>query len=194
MENPERPEVVSSVDVGSDATTRPDFEQLYDAHFAFVWRCARRLGVPEAQLDDAVQDVYLVVHRHLATYRPDHSPRAWLFSITRRVASDHRRRLRRKGGLSELSPDAPGDDRDGPAAQAERNQASAIVRRFIAQLDDDHASVFVLSELEQMTAPEVAEILSIEPTRVYTRMRSSRNALRRFVTEHHSDYLEHIDE
>lgn len=192
IDKPRQHELASPVSTPSHAPSPPDFTQLYEDHFAFVWRCARRLGVPDAQLDDAVQDVFLVVHRQLADYTPDHAPRAWLFSITRRVASDHRRRIRRKGGLSELSPETPAEERDGPLAHAERNQASAIVQRFLRQLDEAHAAVFILAELEHMTASEVAQTLSIEPTAVYTRVRSARNGLRKFVSEHHGDYLEHL--
>lgn len=194
LDKPRPQQLASPVSTPSHAPSPPDFTQLYEDHFAFVWRCARRLGVPDAQVDDAVQDVFLVVHRQLADYTPDHAPKAWLFSITRRVASDHRRRIRRKGGLSELSPETPAHERDGPQAQAERNQASNIVQRFLQQLDEAHASVFILSELEQMTAPEVAQTLSIEATTVYTRVRSTRNGLRKFVAEHHGDYLEQLDD
>ena len=81
---------------GAAARPEPSLEQWYRDHFAFVWRSARRLGVHRAQLDDAVQDVFMIVHRKLDSYEPHQSPQAWLFAITRRVAADHRRTARRK--------------------------------------------------------------------------------------------------
>lgn len=182
------PQGLASVGTTSHVSPAPDFTQWYEQHFAFVWRCVRRLGVPEAQLDDAVQDTFLVVHRKLPDYRPDHSPRTWLFSIARRVASDHRRRLRRKGGLSALPAELAAPDQEGPEHGAGRRQASEIIQRFLRQLDEHQAAVFILVELEQMTAPEVARALSIDTTAVYSRVRASRKALRQYVAEHHPDH------
>src|SRR5262245_16282732 len=72
------------------------FDAVYDACFDFVWRNARRLGVPDAQLDDAVQEVFLVVHRRLADFEGRSSIKTWVFGILLKVAADHRRALRRK--------------------------------------------------------------------------------------------------
>ncbi|MGE3634951.1 MAG: RNA polymerase sigma factor, partial [Sandaracinaceae bacterium] len=77
-------------------------EEIYDACFDFVWRSARRMGVAEAHADDVVQEVFLVAHRRLADFEGRSSVRTWLFGILLRVVSDHRRTLRRKGGLSPL--------------------------------------------------------------------------------------------
>ena len=86
-------------------TDVPSFEELYDTYFAFAWRCARGLGVPPGNLDDAVQEVFIVIHRKLGDFRPNGSIQSWIFGIVRRVAKDFRRTEARKGGGLELRED-----------------------------------------------------------------------------------------
>src|ERR1700733_941407 len=72
------------------------FRAMYDAHVDFVWRNLRRLGVPEADTEDRTQEVFVVAHRRFAEFVDrGHGPRAWLFQIVLRVASDARRHTRR---------------------------------------------------------------------------------------------------
>ena len=72
------------------------FEEVYAQHFDFVWRTARRLGVGDLHVDDVVQDVFVVVHRKLAGFEGRSSLKTWLYAITRRVVSDHRRAQKRR--------------------------------------------------------------------------------------------------
>src|SRR5882724_509457 len=69
----------------------PGFSAIYDAYFDFVWRSLRRLGVPEATLDDAAQDVFVVVHRRLPEFEARSTVKTWLFGIVLRVVATHRR-------------------------------------------------------------------------------------------------------
>lgn len=177
---------------GTSAYAVPDFDTLYAEHFRFVWRSLRRLGVLESLLDDASQDVFVAVHRHLHAYEPRCSPRAWLFAIARRVASDYRRSARRKGGLAPLSSMAPAGPAHGPAESATRNQASRIVLEFLEQLEPSQREVFILAELEQMTAPEIAEALALNQNTIYSRVRSARRALHDFVAARYPDLMEDV--
>ena len=43
-------------------------EQIYDHEADFVWRMLRRLGVPERDLPDSLQEVFLAVHRNLPRF------------------------------------------------------------------------------------------------------------------------------
>src|SRR5262245_22373561 len=75
--------------VGSDPASPvvvPEFEELYEAHFDFVWRSLRRLGVPHPGLDDAVQEVFIVVHRRLGAFEGRSTLKTWLFGIAVHVA------------------------------------------------------------------------------------------------------------
>jgi RNA polymerase sigma-70 factor (ECF subfamily) len=163
----------------------PEFDVIYEAHFDFVWRALLRLGVG-AQVEDAVQDVFLVVHRRRDTFAARSTLKTWIYGIALRVARDYRRRQRRKGGLTSLAtePEATSGD---PYLSAEQRQAAALLREALSTLDDDQREVFVLAELEQLTVPEIAQAVGIKLNTAYSRLRLARAAverrLRRYQTE-----------
>lgn len=152
------------------------FDDIYDQNFTFVWRCLRGLGVPTSALDDAAQDVFLVVHRQLAGFRGESSPRTWLFGIARNVAANHQRRARRKQGPLESLVEEPAQAGPGPHEHAEDAEAAAFVAGFLARLDDKRRELFILAVLEEMTMPEAAAALSIPLNTAYTRLRRVRAA------------------
>ncbi len=172
--------------VGASARELPPLEELYDAHFDFVWRSARRMGVPDAAVDDVVQEVFLVVHRRRDDFEGRSSVKTWLFGILLRVVADHRRRHRRKGGLAPLPEGLAAEpDRSCPAEQAARNDKVRLLHALLEQLDEDKRAVFVLAELEQLTAPEIAEALGgIKLNTVYSRLRVARKQFDEALARH----------
>jgi RNA polymerase sigma-70 factor (ECF subfamily) len=167
------------------ATTALRLSDVYEEHFDFVWRSARRMGVAEAAVDDVVQEVFLVAHRRLADFEGRSSVKTWLFGILLRVVSDHRRTLRRKGGLAPL-PDVLPDDSNArcPAELTEKREQVRLLHRLLDGLDDDKRAVFVLAELEQMTAPEIAEALGVNLNTVYSRLRAARRKFEQALVRH----------
>lgn len=161
-----------------DRAAVPAFDEVYEAHVGFVWRVLRTFGVPAAQLEDAVQDVFLVVHRRLAEWQGRASLTTWLFAIARKIASTHRRRAsKRTEVLTEALADRLDADRGGdPFAEAARAQAAATVVAILDQLDDDKRMVFALVELEQLSVPEVARMLELNLNTTYSRLRHARQA------------------
>ncbi|HYO93134.1 MAG TPA: sigma-70 family RNA polymerase sigma factor [Polyangiaceae bacterium] len=158
------------------------FRELYEEHFAFVWRSLRRLGVPESSLKDGVQDVFLVVHRRLAEFEGRAKISTWLFRICIRVARDQRRRahLRREvlddsGVLSYADPQAD------TAGASERNDDLVLFEQALQRLPLEQRTVFILFELEAMTGEEIAEALAIPLGTVYSRLRLARVTFRRAV-------------
>ncbi len=149
------------------------FDQVYTEHFSFVWRSLRRLGVRESHLDDATQEVFMVVHRRLSDFEGRSSVRTWLFGIALRVAKDHRRWLRRKDPHEEL-PETLADK--GPTAfdQLARREAAAVLDGLLDAIPDERRAVFILVELEQQSAPEVAAALGIPLNTAYSRLRLAR--------------------
>jgi len=148
-------------------------EDLYSAHFDFVWRSLRRLGVPEAAVEDAAHDVFLVVYRRWSEFQHQSSVKTWLFSIALRVAQNSRRYWARRRS-QEL------DDEMADAAQAAPDELSAraenvrLAYRLLGELDPDKRAVFFLAELEQLPAPEIARALEIPVNTVYSRLRAAR--------------------
>src|SRR5512142_2005157 len=68
----------------------PPFDRVYEEHFDLVWRALRRHGVRPPELDDAIQEVFVVVHDRLPTFEGRSTLRTWIYGIARRVARDHR--------------------------------------------------------------------------------------------------------
>lgn len=161
------------------------FEQLYRAHFAFVWRTLWRLGVWQASVADAAQDVFLVIHRRHADLLGNDVAQSWVYGIVVRVARDYRRGQLRKGLPSGLDPDQVCDPKATNAAQQlEQHEAVLLLNRLLDTLDDDQREVLVLVELEQMTAPEIAELLGVNLNTVYTRLRAARQGFARALARH----------
>ncbi len=150
-----------------------DFEACYEAHFDFVARALRHLGVADAARDDAAQEVFLVVHRRLATFDHAASMRSWLFAIAVNVARDQRRSLRRKGGHAPL-PDDLADGSPGPHDALARSEALRLGERLLATLDEDRRVVFLMVDYEQMSVPEVAAALGVNVNTLYSRLRAAR--------------------
>ncbi len=131
------------------------FRALYDAHLDFVWRNLRRLGVSEADAEDRTQEVFVVAHRRFVEFEDrGHGPRAWLFQIVLRVASDARRHKRRH-------PEDPDGGAAMGRASVEAPQQDAVLRReqlsrldaALDTIDVGRRAVLVLHEIEEMTAP-----------------------------------------
>jgi RNA polymerase sigma-70 factor (ECF subfamily) len=172
-----------------DAPERPsaEFEAVYREQFRFVWRCARRLGIEGALVDDVVQDTFLVVHRRLAEFEGRSSTKTWLYGIVRRVVADHRRSLRRKPAGSESDLDAVHDGARGPESSVEHAEQLRLLRRLLAELDEDKREVFILTEFEGMTMVEIAGALDVNANTVSSRLRAARRefdgALERLARE-----------
>ena len=180
---------VATADSPTDAqlgfATVPSFEALYQQHFAFVWRTLWRLGVWQASVADAAQDVFLVIHRRHADLLGTEVARSWVYGIVVRVARDYRRSQLRKGLPDGLDPDEVSDPKATSAArQLEQHEAVVVLNRLLDTLDDEKREVLVLVELEQMTVPEIAELLRANPNTIYTRLRAARQDFARALTRH----------
>jgi RNA polymerase sigma-70 factor (ECF subfamily) len=152
-----------------------DFDTVYSLHVGFVWRVLRGMGVSEAAIEDAVQDVFVVVHRRLHEFDGRHSVRTWLFAIAYRVAADHRRRQRRAHvRAQEPLHEQLRDRAPSPADVAERSEALRLLDSLLEQMSDDKRAVLVLAEIEGMTAPEIAALTGVGINTVYTRLRRAR--------------------
>jgi RNA polymerase sigma-70 factor, ECF subfamily len=162
---------VAMIDV--DVLPLPSFDEVYEAHFAFVWRVLRTFGVPDTALEDAAQDVFVVVHRRLPDFEGRAAVTTWLFAISRRIACTHRRKLGRDNRSEPIADDdfaAPNDT----FAALSRAQAAATVLAILDTMDDEKRAVFALVELEQLSVPEVAKLLDLNLNTTYSRLRIAR--------------------
>jgi len=155
------------------------FEQVYDEHFDFVWRTLRRLGVRDDDAKDAVQDVFLVVHRALAGFEGRSKLTTWLFGICFKVAAARRRSgyVRRERVTDPSTLEQP-DPRPDAASELERSQALDLVHTLIDDLPEEQRIVFVLFELESLGGEEIAELTGASVGTVRSRLRLAREGFR----------------
>jgi RNA polymerase sigma-70 factor (ECF subfamily) len=127
-------------------------------------------------VDDALQDVFLTVHRRLPDFEGRSSVKTWIYSITHHTARNYRRRAQRDSG-EVLSPELPVDG-PTPRQHAEGAQASEFVMEFLDSVSSDKRDVFVLCVLEELTAPDAAQVLDVKLNTVYSRLRLVRAEFR----------------
>lgn len=164
-----------------------DFVQLYREHVDRVWRVISRLGVRPADVEDAVQDVFVVAHRRFDTLDAT-AAAAWFTGIAVRIAHDYRRRDVRKPS-SPLEP--AGQVPDGAARPDElvvQRDALDYALKLLDALPGEQRDVFVLAELEQLTAPEIAEATSAPLNTVYSRLRLARARFNELVAAQENEH------
>ena len=155
---------------------RLDVRQLFDEHASYVWRALRHLGVPESEIPDVSQDVFITVHRKLAEFEGRSSVRTWLYGICLRVSSDHRRRAYVRYEEATAEPLQGQPPRTGQEVDV-RFEQRATVRALLGTLDDDKREVFVLYEIEGFSMKEVAEIIGCPLQTAYSRLHAARERL-----------------
>lgn len=150
--------------------------EMLRLHFRDVWRIVRRFGVPENSADDAAQEVFIIASRRLSDITPG-SERPFLLASAVRVAANARRSL---GARRECTADDSLPERVDPRPDAEalldQKRLRLMLDRVLDDLTDDLRVCFVLYELEGMSSPEIAELLSIPVGTVASRLRRGREA------------------
>jgi RNA polymerase sigma-70 factor, ECF subfamily len=159
-------------------------EHAYELHADFVWRTLARLGVAEADSMDAVHEVFLLVHRHLARFEGRSSLRTWLFALCRTVARDARRRARRDRLLFAEEDEDAIDLRADVARAQENRERVELLEQLLATMESSQRNVFILFELETMTGEEIADVLSIPLGTVYSRLTLARRSFRQALERH----------
>lgn len=159
---------------------RPEFRELFHAHAPFVWRVLRRHGVPEPDLEDVCQEVFVVVHRRLASFEGRSTLRTWIYEIARRSALAH---ARRRGDLrtSTTSTDTENLQTEAPSPEAclQRGRELSWLEAALARLHAEQREAFVLYELEELTLAEVAEAQGCAINTVHYRVNKVRETLKR---------------
>jgi RNA polymerase sigma-70 factor, ECF subfamily len=172
------PHRLTSIPCAEPALSEAIFPLLYDEHARFVFRVLVRLGVAYRDVEDQVQEVFLVVHRRLGEFRRDSTVRTWIYGIALHVARNYRRTKERRHenasddvSRAESVPDAA---ERAPDALVGKARAAELLLRVLEDLDPGSREVFVLAELEEMTALEMGVILGLSPNTVSSRLRKAR--------------------
>ena len=162
---------------GQPSPSLDDFEAIYAAEFAFVWRVLRRFGVEPWQLEDAVHDVFLVWVRRRGDFGRGAAVRTCLYGIARRVAADTRRAARRAQRRRDALASVLVDRDDSVERTLETQHALGLVDRALGELSDVQREVYLLAEVEGLSAQQIGAALSISPNTASSRLRLARQRL-----------------
>jgi RNA polymerase sigma-70 factor (ECF subfamily) len=169
-----------------------DFDAIYRRWFAEVCRWARAFGAPMGDLDDVTQEVFLVVRRQLSRFDGGNLP-GWLYAITRRTVSAHRRRAWFRHLLSPGRPEAGPqlDDFADEAASPEESLATVEARRLVAQLvaqlSPKRRAAFVLFEIEGLSGEEIAQLEGVPASAIFVRLHHARKDFARLAERYRTD-------
>jgi RNA polymerase sigma-70 factor (ECF subfamily) len=159
-----------------------DFRRIFDSQAPAVSRTLRYLGVPEADLMDAAQEVFLVVNRRFGEFEGRSTLSTWIRQICLRVAFTYRRRRGRRREDVLADPPESVVDADQQAG-LERREQRALLNRLLDSLDDDQRAVVVLYEIELLPMREVAETVGCPLQTAYSRRKAGLERLRAAMTE-----------
>lgn len=156
------------------------FSAIYREHLHFVWRSVRRLGIREADAEDAVQEVFLVIHRRLSTFNGTSQFRSWVYGICMHVVRGRRRKANERlevfGVDEELPPELSVTD---PTKTIDRKKAAALLDLALDTLPLEQRATFTLFELENLSCQEIAELTEVPVGTVYSRLRLAREGFHR---------------
>lgn len=162
------------------ARAAAEVDRIFREEGAFVWRALRRLGVAPGDVDDACQEVFVVVYRRLDEWEGRGQLRSWLYGITIRVAAAHRRKAHHRNEIPTEAPVGPDEaSPTTPEGEAADREALALLDRALDELDDDRRAVFVLYEVEGLEMPEIAEAVGCPLQTAYSRLHSARKDVER---------------
>lgn len=155
------------------------FEDLYRAHFRFVWRALGSMGVRKVDLMDLTQNVFIIVHRQLASFEGRSKLTTWLFTICRLVTRDYLRSsvIRREVVFDEREIALRAGAWDGVMQRLDSQELSHLLELILSRIPEKLRVVFVMFELEELSGDEIARMLNVPVGTVRSRLRLAREAV-----------------
>jgi RNA polymerase sigma-70 factor (ECF subfamily) len=155
----------------------PELADLYRAHAATVAGWAARLLGPGEDIEDLVQEVFLVVQRRLPEFRGDAKVTTWIYEITLRLVQRARRRRRLRRWLHvdfgvrnlQVATDAP-----GPQQALESREATATVYGVLDRLSERDRTLLILFEIEGFPGQEIARLCGTTTAAIWVRLHRAR--------------------
>ncbi len=180
----------------STGLNQAGFDAIYESLVDYVWNVVRRMGVPQADAEDVVQEVFVTIYRRLGEFEGRAQLKTWVFTIAVHLVQHYFRTHARKPGDRASAKgteihalvDHP---ENGPANHVERREGCDALDRVLAQLDEAKRLVFVLAEVEQMTLVEIGVIVGANPNTVATRLRAARQAFEKALARFQTRELGH---
>jgi RNA polymerase sigma-70 factor (ECF subfamily) len=156
--------------------TDAEFKAIYDKNFNLIWRALARYGVPDADMMDVTQKVFLTAFLKLPEFEGRSRLSTWLWGIARRVASGYRK-------SSMVQNEVPTDPEELDVAVESQSRIESprqrAVERILAKMPEPQRVVFLLFEVDEMEGPDIAALLNIPLGTVRSRLRYAREVFRR---------------
>ncbi len=152
-----------------------DLAEIYRAYGPAVARWAARLGGPEAEIEDLVHEVFMVVDRKLGGFRGEAALSTWLYRITENVVRHQRRKNRLFAWL--LGDDATAHqpaETPGPDEALERKRSVEQLYRVLDRIGEKYRIALILHEIEGLSGPEIAELRGIKVSTVWVHLHRAR--------------------
>ena len=147
--------------------------EVYEQQADFVWRTLQHLGVRDADLEDLVQEVFVIVHRRLASFDGRSKLTTWLFGVCLHLVQRHRRRAYFRLELLHAEPPERVDP-ETPELRYAGEESRARLERLLDKLSPERRATFVLFEIEGASCEEIAELTSVPVGTVYSRLHLAR--------------------
>jgi len=167
--------LVAACGVGDRAALGALFVRHHEAVLRFVTRLT---GANDDDVDDVVQETFLVARSASARFRGGSTVRTWLLGIAANVVRHAARSRGRRRALVDAVGRVEPQPVRGPDADVHRNELRAAVAAAIDELSHDLRTAFVLCDIEELPGPEVAAALGIPEGTLYRRRHDARRALR----------------
>ena len=174
-----------------------DAASLFEAHADAVAGWASRLGGPLLDVDDAVQEVFVIVHRRLDRFRGESSVTSWLFGITANVVREQRRKARRRRWFGRRHDDDNVEvaraSQPTPIEELERHRRTLAVYRVLDAMREANRAVLILFEIEGLSGDEIAELTGMRVATVWVRLHRAREEFSRLARKLIPDEVEEIE-
>jgi len=174
--------LTSGADVGVAAH---DVAAVYRENAGFVWASLQRLGVRDADLEDVLQEVFVVVHKRLASFDGSSKMTTWLFGICMRVAANHRRRgFRRNETTVADIPESAGEAT--PEDDLTRRETRRRLEALLDELDLERRAVFVMFEIDELPCEDIAAMFGVPVGTIWSRLHAARKDFQKALARMHA--------
>lgn len=163
------------------------FEELYNQHAGRLYNLAYRMAGTAPDAEDLLQEIFLLAHRKLASFKGESALATWLYRLAMNHCLDHLRSRQARNAMATDSLDAPtGRERDLPRhVPGEMTPGRLDLERAIALLPEGCRTAFLLHDVEGFEHREVGEILGIAEGTSKSQVHKARIRIREFLAGKH---------
>lgn len=147
---------------------------MFDRELDYIFATLQRVGARSCDMEDLIQEIFVVLCRNWSTLDLTRSLRPWLFGVAFRVVRTHRRRRARETPQEGLDPEDPAPS---PEGWLQGRESLALLSAGLERVPSSRRSVLIKHDLEGLEVVDIARQLSITKFGVYARLYKGRKEL-----------------